>query len=54
MNAITDWIVVGAMFIGWLAGFVLAKGAWSTIACIVPMYAWYLVVEKAMIAWGLA
>ncbi len=32
----------------WLAGFVIAKGVWSTIFCIIPFYAWYLVVENIM------
>lgn len=30
----------------WLLGFVIAKGAWSTGFCIIPFYAWYLVVER--------
>lgn len=33
----------------WIAGFVLAKGFWSTFFCIFPFYAWYLVIEKIFI-----
>lgn len=33
--------------IGWLLGFVLAKGFWSTLCCAFPFYAWYLVVERS-------
>ena len=37
----------------WLAGIVLAKGFLSTIAAIwIPPYAWYLVVERALMAAG--
>jgi len=41
--------------IPWLAGIVLAKGFWSTAAAIcVPPYAWYLVIERAMVFMGWA
>jgi hypothetical protein len=30
----------------WLLGFVFAKGAWSTVFCVIPFYAWYLDVER--------
>lgn len=37
----------------WLAGTVLAKGFWLTIVAIFfPPYAWYLVVERALVAIG--
>lgn len=32
----------------WLAGFVVAKGFWSTVFCIIPFWAWYLVIEKIL------
>lgn len=35
----------------WIAGIVIAKGFWSTFfACIIPPWAFYLVVERAIIA----
>ncbi len=37
----------------WMAGFVLAKGFWSTFFCIIPFYAWYLVVEAYLSKYGL-
>lgn len=38
----------------WLAGMVLAKGFWLTAAAVFfPPYAWYLVVERAMVVIGL-
>lgn len=41
------------IMIFWIAGVVLAKGAWSTIfACFIPFYAWYLVAEKIMQSLG--
>jgi hypothetical protein len=37
----------------WLAGIVLAKGFWGTlVAVLCPCFAWYLVVESAMLKFG--
>jgi len=37
----------------WLAGIVLAVGALAkTAAVLFPPYAWYLLIEAAMRAWG--
>jgi hypothetical protein len=39
--------------VAWIAGIVLAKGFWSTFfAVMVPLWGWYLIVEKIMIAQG--
>ncbi|EHU6457430.1 hypothetical protein LIX82_001813 [Vibrio parahaemolyticus] len=40
--------------VAWLAGFVLAKGFFSTLLCIIPFWAWYLVVEKILVSLGIA
>jgi len=41
--------LIGAIFlILWIAGFVIAKGFWSTVACIFAPYSFYLVIELAM------
>lgn len=38
----------------WIAGVVLAKGALSTFfAIIIPLYAWYLIVERLMQVTGI-
>lgn len=38
--------------IGWIAGIVLAKGFWLTVlAIVVPIYGWYLVIERIMNGW---
>jgi len=37
----------------WLAGFVIAKGFWSTLFCFIPFYSWYLVIERIFIVEGL-
>jgi hypothetical protein len=37
----------------WLAGFVIAKGFWSTVFCIIPFYSWYLIVELYLAKYGL-
>lgn len=40
--------------VAWLAGVVIAKGFWLTAAAIfIPFYAWYLVIERAMLVWGM-
>lgn len=39
----------------WVAGWVLAKGFWWTFVSVFFFpYSWYLVVQKIMIAYGLA
>ncbi len=37
----------------WLAGFVIAKGFWSTLSCTFPFYAWYLVVEQFILKYNI-
>jgi len=44
MKAITQLFLMTA----WVAGFVLAKGFWSTLFCIIPFWAYYLVVERGL------
>jgi hypothetical protein len=34
--------------IPWIAGFVIAKGFWSTLFCLFPPWAFYLVIEHTM------
>jgi hypothetical protein len=29
----------------WIIGFVVSKGFWSTLFCIIPFWAWYLSFE---------
>lgn len=41
-------------FLIWMAGIVLAKGFWSTLAAfLIPFWAYYLVVERIIIFLGL-
>ncbi len=49
---IVEAVISIALLIWWLAGFVVAKGFWSTLACLFPFYAWYLVIQKVMIVNG--
>jgi hypothetical protein len=37
----------------WIAGFVVAKGFWSTLACIFPFWSIYLVIEFTFQTLGL-
>ena len=54
MKKVLEGLIVLLIVVTWLAGIVLAKGFWSTFFSIyVPPYAWYLVVEKLMMIWGL-
>ena len=41
------------LLILWIAGFVIAKGFWSTVACVFAPYSFYLVIELAMSNLGL-
>lgn len=40
------------LLFAWIAGFVIAKGFWSTAACLFPLWAYYLVVERLLQMWG--
>lgn len=42
-------IIQFILLLWWVAGFVIAKGFWSTFFCVFAPYAWYLVVEKLLI-----
>ena len=39
--------------ITWVVGFVLAKGFWSTLACIFPLWSYYIVVEFVLMYFGI-
>jgi len=54
MGEITKGVAGIAAILCWIAGMVIAKGFWSTFFAVIPLYAWYLVVEKVMIAQGWA
>lgn len=44
MKDITALIIA----LGWITGFVIAKGFWPTLFCILPFYSLYLVIEKSL------
>jgi len=48
INKLFELLIVVLGFVYWIAGFVIAKGVWSTFFCIIPFYAWYLVIERLM------
>ena len=52
MKELTETIASILFFVVWLAGIALAKGFWQTLCAIFPPYAWYLVIERAMLALG--
>jgi hypothetical protein len=42
------------LFFSWVAGVVIANGFWSTLfSIIVPFWAYYLLVEKFLIVYGI-
>lgn len=45
VNACLKLILLSA----WIAGFVIAKGFWSTVFCVLPFWSYYLVIEKFLI-----
>lgn len=49
MKQLIELFSVLIFAITWLAGIVLAKGFWMTLAAVcIPPYGWYLVVERLM------
>jgi len=36
----------------WIAGIVIAKGFWSTLFSLIPLWAYYLVIERALQMFG--
>lgn len=55
MSNTINSILSFALLVAWLAGIVLAKGFWATLAAATLVFpAWYLVVERLMQAWSLA
>jgi hypothetical protein len=41
-----------AMFLLWIMGFVVAKGFWSTLFCLIPFWSWYLSIEFILTRMG--
>jgi hypothetical protein len=55
MKTPNDALMLLFIVLPWLAGIALAKGLVSTTATVlIPPYAWYLVVERALVAIGWA
>lgn len=53
MKSFGQGIMYIIVVVTWLAGIVLTKGFWMTVAAIcIPPYAWYLLVERAMQVMG--
>lgn len=49
MNRLAEVIGELILLFSWIAGIVLAHGFWSTFFSIfMPLYAWYLVIEKIL------
>ena len=49
MNTIARLFLIAV----WICGVVIAKGLWSTLfAFFIPFWAWYLVAERLMAAYG--
>lgn len=49
MNTIAKLFLIAV----WVSGLVIAKGFWSTLfAFFMPIWAWYLVAEKPLMAYG--
>jgi hypothetical protein len=49
----TEAVLTVTLGFGWIAGFVIANGFWSTLFCILPFWAWYLSIEKILQAFGM-
>lgn len=44
-NSAINYIVSLILLVAWIAGFVIAKGFWSTFFCWFPFWSYYLVIE---------
>lgn len=53
MSKLIDYLFVTIFLITWIAGFIIAKGFWSTLFCWIPFWAFYLVIEKLMLFYNL-
>lgn len=54
LDNLVGYILIITCLCLWLIGVVIAKGFWSTfIACIFPLYAWYLVVERILLSYNI-
>lgn len=47
---ISNEYTLGKFLLGvlWVMGFVVAKGFWSTLFCLIPLWAWYLSIEHIL------
>lgn len=41
-----DELIKFILLMGWILGFVIAEGFWSTLFCFMPLWSWYLVIER--------
>ena len=54
MNTLIEAAIMSVVILTWLMGTAIAQGFWqTTFAVLLPPYAWYLLVERAMKVWGL-
>ena len=55
MNNLIDTFAGILFLLLWVAGVVLAKGFWLTVTAIFcPFYAWYLIIERLLVMFGVA
>ena len=54
IRGLTGVLMLLIICIPWIIGIVLSKGFWSCLFAIgIPPYAWYVVVEKVMLYYGM-
>lgn len=44
-NTIAETLVLIIIIVPWLKGIALATGFWQTLFSLIPIYAWYLVID---------
>ena len=54
MKESIEYVWYTIAIVAWIAGIVIAQGIWSTaISVIMPLWAWYLLIERLMQLVGL-
>lgn len=52
LKLILKMVLYAVLIFYWGTGVALAKGFWGTFFCVLPFYAWYLVIEAYVIKYG--
>ncbi len=52
LKIIIKLVVISILLFYWVVGIVLAKGVFNTLLCVIPFYAWFLVIQSYILQYG--